>query len=485
MSKKLLWVISGLIILILLAFGVAGNSSAIPGLTHYVLDNGLEIFVIENHIVPLARIQITFRCGSIAQTPETAGLFHLYEHMLFKGNKVYKNQTEFAAAMKQLGISTWNGGTSREYVTYYITVPSSKLDKGIEFWANAVKYPLFNENELEAEKDVVINEIRGYHNDQANIFSSKIIYSLFYKYPWRKDISGPESNIKNATVDILKQIQEKYYVPNNAALFVGGDVNPEQVKKIAEKYFGDWSKGEENPQIAENPHPYIEKDEFYVYPDDTFYQKFAYVYLTFRGPDVTVDPEATYAADVWGTLLEDPNGKFLNHIFGSIPGIYSKDYIWMYYYTQRDGGQIDFATYIQILNGQNTAERVLKLKEAVLNEIKQMVEDPNYFTKEDYELAKKKLADKRLINMETPSNFIENLSFWWASATTDYYFGYIENCNKVTYKNIKAFLKKYILSKNSILGVRMFNKDYDLEKDNFKNFETITKENAYWWENNQ
>ena len=139
-------------VLLLLLLGAALFAGEVPGLSTYVLDNGLEVFVLENHVVPLVTIQLTFRCGAIAQSRETAGLFHLYEHMLFKGNEVYRDQSDFKTAMKELGVGSWNGGTSTEYVTYYFTIPSEKMKKGIEFWANAVRYPLLDPEELEIEQ---------------------------------------------------------------------------------------------------------------------------------------------------------------------------------------------------------------------------------------------------------------------------------------------------------------------------------------------
>ncbi|HRU18639.1 MAG TPA: insulinase family protein, partial [Bacteroidia bacterium] len=166
------YVLALMAMLCIAAIPLAAQATPFPGLTRYTLDNGLEVFILENHAVPLARIQITFRCGAITQTPETAGLFHLYEHLLFKGNSKYKTETEFSAAMTDLGVSEWNGGTSTEYVTYYFTVPSSKLDAGIEFWSWAIREPLFDPEELAIEKDVVVNEINAELGDPDHIYNA-------------------------------------------------------------------------------------------------------------------------------------------------------------------------------------------------------------------------------------------------------------------------------------------------------------------------
>jgi zinc protease len=479
LKKYLKPVICSFIIFIFFALFVSSSTDLIK---RFVLDNGLELFVVENHTVPLAWVQITFRCGARTQTPETTGLFHLYEHMLFKGNEVYKDQTSFSNAMKELGVTTWNGGTSGEYVTYYFSVPSDKVEKGIEFWANAVRYPLFDKNEFEAEKKVVINEIKGYNSDPKHIFFGALDKALFYKYPWRKDVGGAPKHIEAATIEQMIMIKNTFYVPNNAALFVGGDVNPDEVLEWTKKYFGSWERSI-NPIPEFPPHPELTSKSYLVYSDSTFYKNFIFFIMQFKGPDVLRDPEATYAADVWGTLLENPNGKFKNNIFKKLRGLYKKDYIVMYYYTQRDGGEITFYTYMTYNASLSTPDRIKELEKIVLDELKLMASDPKYFSNEELELAKRKLSDHRVIESEKPSSLISNLSFWWASASTDYYFNYLDNCNKVKYEDIVKFLQKYVLDKNYVLAVRMNSKDFEKDKDAFSKsgFTFITEDNAYWW----
>jgi zinc protease len=203
---------------------------------HRTLANGLEVFVVENHAVPLATVCVAFRGGASAQSPETAGLFHLYEHMLFDGNEKYPSQAEFMAALNRMGVANWNGATGAQYINYYITVPSDKLGEGIEFWSWAVKKPVFESGKLEREKQVVINEIRGYHTDPDHIAEEGLESRVFAGYPWRKNIDGPEDTIQKATIEQLQAIRAGYYIPKNTALLIGGDVKPE-----AAFAFSSWS----------------------------------------------------------------------------------------------------------------------------------------------------------------------------------------------------------------------------------------------------
>jgi len=469
--------------LLLLAPLAGALGQAVTGLQSYVLDNGMEVFILENHAVPLARIQVTFRTGGMSQTPQTAGLFHLYEHMLFKGNAAHPTQSDLQAAMKELGVADWNGGTSNESVSYYFTVPSDKTALGIQFWADAARTPLLDAAELETEKNVVVNEILGYLSDPGSIYGSAVDKALFWKYPWRKDVSGSETLVRAATVQALQEIRDTWYVPNNSAIFVGGDVDPEAVRAAVQKSFGDWKKALDPWSPPPTPQEGPAKDVFLVYPDDQMYAGIVSVSLDMRGPDVTLDPASTYAADVWGKLLEDPNGKFKSDIFQKVPGMYKKEYMGAGYATQRDGGYVSFSTLMVLSQGKNTFDRLAGLKQAFTGEVSAMASTPTYFTENDYAVLERQLADERIWERETVDGFIGELSFWWSTASTGYYMGYSDQLQKMTRADIAAFLRRYVIGKTAVMSIRMNPKDYAREKAAAEKsgWTVVTKDNAFWW----
>ncbi len=468
---------TGIALLLAIFIFIGATAASLPGLQKFTLDNGLDVFVVENHIVPLVTTMIAFRCGAYTSREDTAGLFHLYEHMLFKGNEKFKNQTEFSAAMKNIGVATWNGGTSSEYVNYYFTIPSDKLSEGLEFWAAAAKSPLFEKGELEREKKVVINEIKGYHN--TDVFRAATNKYLYYKYPYRRDISGPVRNIENADYELMREIQHTYYVPNNAAVFISGDVNPKEALALAKEHFGDWEPSYKKDEIKVERHPYLKENKNIVYNDPMMHPQLTVMRLLFRGPDVDIDPEATFAADVWGTLIGMPNNKFKEAIHKAVPGLHPRG-AGYYYWTQRDGGQIIFSDYM--LNSPNQASAMLSYREAVMAELEKMANDPDYFSVEDIEYAKRKLQDDQIVDMDDPSNFVSSLSFWWASASADYYLDYIENCKEVTSEDITNYVKKYLIGKKSLLALDTNKNAFNANKEALlKDFINISKQNAYWW----
>ena len=464
---------------ILAASMLPAQATDTPGLSYYKLDNGMELFVLENHVVPLTNMQITFRAGAITQEPDTAGLFHLYEHMLFKGNQRYPTQSEFVAARKKLGVGEWNGGTSTEYTEYHFTVPSGKTEEGIAFWADAVRRPLFNGDELTAESKVVVNEIRGYHNDPARQWEEGLTYRLFESYPWRRDISGPEVNILDVTVEDMKRIQGTYYIPNNTALFVSGDVNPEEVLSMTETYFSDWEPGEGLTNY--DPHPRIDENLYLYFTDENFYPGFALFDIRMRGPDVLADPEATYAADVLLKLIENPACSFKDNIFSKVPDLYHKDYISTHYWTQRDGGQIFFRTYMVASPDTDVFATANAFYQAVMEENQEIINNPDYFSDEDFSLVKQILEDETIIALENPTNFVSTMSFWWSTATTEYYFDYVPRMKQVTHADIKTYLQKYVMNTPAVVGVKMSPGTLNVEHAEAQSFAELNSGNAYWW----
>jgi zinc protease len=404
--------------------------------------------------------------------------------MMFKGNKVYRTQSQFQTAMREIGVANWNGGTSTEFVSYHFTVLSERVEKGIEFWANAIRFPLLDPGELEREKSVVINEIRGYFDDPDHIYQAAIDKALFFKFPFRRDVAGYENAVRSATPAMLEQIQASYYIPNNAALFIGGDVEPDKVFQIVKKHFGSWQRKNDPWAVPLESHPSLKNDARLIYPDGQMHTGVLSVELVFRGPDLLADTSATYAADVWGKMLEDPNGKFKTNIFAKVPGLYKKETIGAGYFSQKDGGIISFSAYMLIIPGQNTFERIAALKEAFLSEIKLMASDPLYFSENDYKTLKMKLIDESILERETTEGFINCLSFWWASANTDYYLEYIDNLKKIGFADIKKFLADYIIAQKSVLSVRINPQNFENEKEiaGKNGFAVVFKENAFWWE---
>ncbi len=204
-----------------------------------VLANGMEVIVVENHGVPIATLEINVRNGAFTQPPEYAGLAHMYEHMFFKANTDLPDAQAFNDRAGELG-AVFNGTTQEERVNYYLTLPADSVAGGLRFLASALINPLFREDELAREKEVVLGEYDRNEAQPGFRFQQQANALLYPGQGSRKNTIGDRLVLKNVTQEQMRTIQRKYYVPNNCALIVTGDVDPERIFALAEQVFGSW-----------------------------------------------------------------------------------------------------------------------------------------------------------------------------------------------------------------------------------------------------
>jgi len=403
-----------------------------------VLANGLEVIVVENHGVPLATIEVNVRNGSFTQTPEFAGLAHMYEHMFFRSNATYPRPESFVDRAGDLG-AVFNGTTGEERVNYYLTVPADSLVGGIQFLAAALKAPLFRQDELERERQVVIGE---YDRNESSPFfqlNREMDQRLYPGNFSRKNIIGDRQVILTTTPEKMRAIQQRYYVPNNSVIIVAGDVNPATVFALAERELGSWKKGED-PFAADPipPIPALTRNEGVVVEAGV---GAVTVFLQWQGPSVGVDPQSTYAADVFSDVLNDPGSNFQQRLVDS--GLWSS--LGVNYYTLNHTGPIS-------ITGQTSRENLRKALAALEAEIKKF-EDPNYFDPVELEAVKAHRAVTSAFDRERSSGFAHTLGFWWSVASLEYYMGYVDNMAQQKTTDLRAYARKYIVAKPHITGV--------------------------------
>lgn len=403
-----------------------------------VLDNGLEVISIYDPSLPIVTIEMALRHGAFAESAEFDGLSHLYEHMFFKGNATIPDQEAYLKRMKELGI-VFNGTTSTERVNYFFTMPAENVQKGLKFMEQAIRTPKFDQEEFEKEKKIVLSEYDRADSQPQRKFYRTLQRKLWWEYPSRKITLGSREAIANATVEQMKTIKERYYVPNNSALLVAGDVKPEQAFQLAEKVFGDWKKGPAPHEKWEVPeHPPLSDRKIFIQKGEV---KVPSVQMGWHGPSVDDDPDATYAADVLSFILGQPTSKFQKALVDSGVALRAD----LSYYTQAHTGPIM----------ASLSARPDKLREAIetlLTELHKL-EDPEYFSDEQLANAKTILETRDIYGREKISDFAHTVSFWWAVDDIDYYRNYIDNLKEVTREDIAQYVSDYILNDPYVLGV--------------------------------
>jgi zinc protease len=430
------------------------------------LANGMEIIVLPDASVPLVTVELAVRNGSFTEPPELNGLSHLYEHMFFKPNSAgllaqceaamvqgplndlgkracenplkLKSQIgdiSYLSQIDQIGIVN-NGQTNEEVVEYYFTTTKPYTQTAMKFIKDATRYPSFEEDDFSREKEVVIGELDRNMSQPGYYLNRAMLDKLFYKYPTRKSPGGTRETVAAATTDQMRLIESRYYVPNNSALVVTGDVDPQNIFALAEQLFGDWPRSEDPfKKFPLVEHPPVPKSEGAIISQPV---QNVFIELGWQGPSIGKDDAATYAADVFSFIIRQPNSRFQRTLVDSQ---LAAD-VNLGYYTQRNVGPI---TTIMVTSPDKAKAAV----KALYGEIAQF-DKPDYYTDEELENAKTLLEADDLYSREKLSDYSHTLSFWWSTSGIDYFRGYHKNLRAVTREDINRYLRTYILNKPHI-----------------------------------
>jgi len=408
------------------------------------LANGLEMIVVEDHSIPLVTCELAVRNGSFTEPPELNGLSHLFEHMFFKANRASVTGETYLNTIDQLGI-IYNGQTQEELVNYYFTTTSPNLPIAMRFMRDAVRYPLFDEGQFAQEREVVIGELDRHESNPFGFLQLEMNDRLFYKYPSRKNPGGNKQTVRGATTEMMRLIQGRYYVPNNSAIVVTGDVNPEAVFQLVQSIFGEWPRREKDP-FVEFPlveHPPLPKSEGAIIKQPV---QNIIIELGWQGPSIGKDDASTYAADVFSFILRQPNSRFQRALVDT--GLVSA--VNLGYYTQRNVGPINIIA-------QTSPERARAAVRAIYNEVAHF-NDRDYYTDEQLETAKALLEADDLFSREKLSDYTHTISFWWASTGIDYFRGYLGNLRRTKRADISRYVTTYIQGKPHV-GLALLSED--------------------------
>ena len=208
-----------------------------PRISHSRLDNGLEIVVIPDHRAPVVTHMVWYRNGSADDPAGKSGIAHFLEHLMFKGTKTHK-QGEFSELVAELG-GQENAFTSNDYTAYFQRVPREHLAVVMDYEADRMRNLVLTDEIVAPERDVVLEERRmRTDSDPAAQLNEAVQSALFAHHPYGTPIIGWEHEIEDLGRQDALSYYERFYTPENAILIVAGDVEPEEVRRLAEASYG-------------------------------------------------------------------------------------------------------------------------------------------------------------------------------------------------------------------------------------------------------
>src|SRR5437762_4228334 len=232
--------------------------SDLPQLAYekYVLANGLEVILHEDHRMPEIAVDVWYKVGARDEAPGRTGFAHLFEHVMFQGTKHIPEDKHFEYLQKA-GASSVNGSTSHDRTNYFEVLPANQLELALWLESERMGFLLeragFKET-VDNQRDVVKNERRQrYENRPAGLISKVQLEALYPPdHPYYHQVIGSMEDLTAASVDDVKAFFRTYYAPGNATLVIAGDFDRAKTKTLVEQYFAAIPAGE---AITRRPAP--------------------------------------------------------------------------------------------------------------------------------------------------------------------------------------------------------------------------------------
>ena len=207
---------------------------------NYTLENGLKVLLVETGPFPTFTALLLVRAGSRYETKRENGIAHFFEHMAFKGSKKYPDARLLSAAIEGVG-GEFNAFTDRTHTGYWVKAPSKYLSLVLDVLSDMVQNPLLKEEEIERERQVIIEEINMYEDLPQYKVIREFVRLVYGDHPLGRPILGPKENILRFKREDFISYLEKLYGPSNAWLVLAGGLGGE-VESIVEEKLSGWRK---------------------------------------------------------------------------------------------------------------------------------------------------------------------------------------------------------------------------------------------------
>lgn len=294
------------------AVAPASASAQTARTTHtYTLANGMQLWVRPDHRAPTAVHMVWLRVGSMDEVDGTSGVAHVLEHMMFKGTAELA-PGEFSRRVAALG-GRENAFTSKDYTGYFQQIPAERLEDVMKLEADRFANNQWADEEFRKELEVVKEERRLRTEDNPRALLHEVLTATALSAsPYRRPIVGWMSDLDAMTAQDARDFYKRWYTPANAVVVVAGDVDPEQVRALAEKHYGSLpvrALPERKPQ-TEPAQKGLRRVELKA-PAEQSYVALAFKVPRFASMDKTAEHDDALALTVLAAVLDGYSGARL------------------------------------------------------------------------------------------------------------------------------------------------------------------------------
>jgi len=237
---------------------LAADSVRVPlTFEKYVLPNGLEVVLHEDHRTPVVAVNVWYHVGSKDEAIGKNGFAHLFEHIMFQGSR-HVGEDMFFKYLERAGASERNGTTNLDRTNYFETVPSNQLEVPLWLESDRMAFLLDHANQetFASQRDVVLNERRQNYENAPYGMVRKFIREAIYppNHPYHLLTIGSPEDLAAASLDDVRAFFRTFYVPNNATLVIAGDIDRTRTKALVDKYFAPIARAPA-PPVKTQPMP--------------------------------------------------------------------------------------------------------------------------------------------------------------------------------------------------------------------------------------
>ncbi len=241
--------------LVLSVAGVlSGGIAAADTVTDFKLGNGMQVVVVEDHRAPVVVHMVWYRAGAADEQPGVSGVAHFLEHLLFKATDDME-AGELSRVVAENGGSD-NAFTSHDYTAYFQRVAADRLGLMMQMEADRMRDLQLSEDDIGTERDVILEErAQRVDNDPGSLFREQLRAAQYLNHPYGIPVIGWRHEAERLGRADALAFYQTYYAPNNAILVVAGDVAPDEVRALAETYYGPLAPTENLPERARPSEP--------------------------------------------------------------------------------------------------------------------------------------------------------------------------------------------------------------------------------------
>jgi zinc protease len=409
------------------------------------LSNGLQVLLKEIHTAPLISSWVWYRVGSRDERTGITGISHWSEHMQFKGTPEFPSNVLDKAIAREGGY--WNAFTFLDWTTYFETMPADKIDLALRLEADRMNNSLFDAEELESERTVIISERQGHENEPLFLLGEEVQAAAFRVHPYHHEIIGDLADLQSMSREDLYNHYRTYYVPGNATIAIAGDFETVAMLQRLRELFESIPAGDDVPRLVRpEPGQMGERQVLVEGPGETTYVQAAYHAPAASNPDF-------FPYLVTDSLLTGPSN--LNMFGRGISNKTSRLYRALVegeLAVSVSGGltaTIDpfLHTIVLTVHPRATAEGAVA---ALDDEIKQLQDTP------PPEAEVKRAVKQARALFAYGSESISNQAFWMGYSEMfgdyDWFLTYLDRLESVTPDEVQRIAQEYLRKGNRVLG---------------------------------